>query len=158
VSNTLRTKRWEPYVIVREALRHHGELRSLIELQAIDVFEHSYIVYNEDGTPKEKINVTLSYSDLFAGAKKLSTKKREALYLNVIRDFKQEKVAEIMGCRTATVAQYIRNACEILAEHYFNEDCEEITIDKFIICPSCGKKSKTMGDDHECQDCSAHVA
>jgi hypothetical protein len=69
--------------------------------------------------------ITLSLFDLQYGLDKLSPRKREAMYLNVIRDLKQKDAAAIMGITTVSVGQYVEQACIQLAERYFAEMDEE---------------------------------
>jgi DNA-directed RNA polymerase specialized sigma24 family protein len=78
--------------------------------------------------------ITLSLLDLQHGLDKLSPRKREAVYLNVIRDMKQKDAAAIMGITTVSVGQYVEQAMIQLAEHYFaemNEDEEEAYVEMF---------------------------
>lgn len=69
--------------------------------------------------------ITLSLLDLEYGLDKLSPRKREAVYLNVIRDMKQKDAAAIMGITTVSVGQYVEQAMIQLAERYFAEMSEE---------------------------------
>lgn len=69
--------------------------------------------------------ITLSLLDLQFGLDKLSPRKREAVYLNVIRDMKQKDAAAIMGITTVSVGQYVEQAMIQLAERYFSEMDEE---------------------------------
>jgi DNA-directed RNA polymerase specialized sigma24 family protein len=69
--------------------------------------------------------ITLSLLDLQFGLDKLSPRKREAVYLNVIRDMKQKDAAAIMGITTVSVGQYVEQAMIQLAERYFAEMSEE---------------------------------
>jgi len=69
--------------------------------------------------------VTLSLLDLQYGLDKLSPRKREAVYLNVIRDMKQKDAAAIMGITTVSVGQYVEQAMIQLAERYFSDMTEE---------------------------------
>lgn len=67
----------------------------------------------------------LSLLDLQYGLDKLSPRKREAVYLNVIRDMKQKDAAAIMGITTVSVGQYVEQAMIQLAERYFADMDEE---------------------------------
>lgn len=69
--------------------------------------------------------ITLSLLDLQFGLEKLSPRKREAVYLNVIRDMKQKDAAAIMGITTVSVGQYVEQAMIQLAERYFAEMDEQ---------------------------------
>jgi hypothetical protein len=117
----LRTKREPGYKIIREALRNYTTYQRHVALYGQDVIEHSYVVYNDDASPKEKVTVTLSYSDLLRGAKELSPKKRQALWLSIILDKTQEDVAAIMNTQPATIAQYCRISLNFLSDNYFCE-------------------------------------
>jgi DNA-directed RNA polymerase specialized sigma24 family protein len=63
--------------------------------------------------------VTISFWDLQGGLQKLSPRKREAVFYNVILDKKQKDVAEIMGITTVSVGQYVDQAMLQLSEDYF---------------------------------------
>jgi len=69
--------------------------------------------------------ITLSLIDLQYGLDKLSPRKREAVFLNVILDKKQKDAAAIMGITTVSVGQYVEQAMIQLAERYFAEMDEE---------------------------------
>jgi hypothetical protein len=64
-------------------------------------------------------DVGISFWDLHRGITELSPRKREALFYNVILDWKQRDVAERMGITTVSVGQYVEQACLQLAEEYF---------------------------------------
>jgi DNA-directed RNA polymerase specialized sigma24 family protein len=108
--------------ILREVLRHYIEYRDLVNSDGrLHVLEYGYWVYNEDGTKKNKENVTISFWDLHNGLKELAPRKREAIYYNVIRDMKQKDVAAIMGITTVSVGQYVEAGTIQLAKKYFPE-------------------------------------
>lgn len=69
--------------------------------------------------------ITISLLDLQYGIDKLSARKREAFYYNVIRDMKQKDVAAIMDITTVSVGQYVEQAMLQLSERYFAEMDEE---------------------------------
>lgn len=118
--------------ILREIYRHYPEFRSHVGATGNHVIEHSYLIYEDDGiTVKDKATVTISFWDLRDGLKQLSKRKREAMFYNVILDWKQKDVAERMGITTVSVGQYVEQASLQLAQDYFPEHY------------------KTKGEDHE---------
>ena len=108
--------------VLREVLRHYTEYRELVNQDGRShVIDHGYWVYNEDGTRKEKVQVSISFWDLHQGLKELAPRKREAIFYNVILDMKQKDVAKIMGITTVSVGQYVEAGTIQLAKKYFLE-------------------------------------
>lgn len=108
--------------ILREVLRHYTEYRELVnEDGRLHVIDYGYWVYNEDGTRKQKEDVSISFWDLYDGLKELAPRKREAIFYNVILDMKQKDVAKIMGITTVSVGQYVEAGTIQLAKKYFSE-------------------------------------
>jgi DNA-directed RNA polymerase specialized sigma24 family protein len=107
--------------VLREVYRHYYTFKELYASQGTHVIEHSYWVYNDDGT-KSKETINISLWDLDHGLETLSARKREAVYYNVILDKKQKDVADIMGITTVSVGQYVEQAMMQLAEEYFAEE------------------------------------
>lgn len=97
--------------ILKEVYRHY------IDFQDFASREGKYFI--------EYGPITLSLLDLQYGLDKLSPRKREAVYLNVIRDMKQKDAAAIMGITTVSVGQYVEQAMIQLAERYFSDIDEE---------------------------------
>lgn len=111
--------------ILREVLRHYSEYEAYVSSSGKHVIDHGYWIYNEDGTKKRKIAVSISFWDLKRGLTTegvLSKRKRQAVLLNVIKDMKQRDVAEIMGITTVSVGQYVEQAVQTLAEKYFSQE------------------------------------
>jgi len=106
--------------ILRELYRNYPKFKELFKLNGTDVIDHSYYYYDEAGD-RHKDTVTISLWDLQGALKELSTRKREAVFYNVILDKKQKDVAEIMGITTVSVGQYVEQAMMQLAEEYFIE-------------------------------------
>lgn len=79
------------------------------------VIDYGYHIYDEDDKIKDKVSITLSFWDLHGSLKRLSARKREAVFYNVILDWKQKDVAERMGISTVSVGQYVQAAMEQLA-------------------------------------------
>jgi hypothetical protein len=79
------TEEHKPHRILREVFRNFRQFRELVAATGTDVIEHGYFVYNEDGTIKKKVSITISYSDLLGSLNKLSDRKREAVVYNVRR-------------------------------------------------------------------------
>ena len=122
------TEKIPRHKIIRELLRHYLEFRELVlgygaQEEGADgrkhVLEHSYWIYNEDGTKKEKDTVSLSFWDLQEGINEISPRKREALFLHVIMDMKQKDAADIMGITPIVCGQYSIAAAQQLAKKYF---------------------------------------
>ena len=127
----------QPHRVLREVLKHYLEFRDIVtspEQQATGqagrsrtigntrgtdgVIEYVYPVATADGI--EKIEITVSFWDLQGILNKLSPRKREAVFYNVILDKKQKDVAEIMGITTVSVGQYVEQGMLQLSEDYFN--------------------------------------
>lgn len=106
--------------ILREVFRHFLEFRDYVSSTGNSVIDHGYFVY--DGDVKRKVAVSVSFWDLHTGLKDLSPRKREAVFYNVILDWKQRDVAKKMGITTVSVGQYVEQAMIQLAERYFAED------------------------------------
>lgn len=94
--------------ILREAYRHYTEWGELVAQGTSYTIEYN--------------GLTLSYMDLQNSLKKLSKRKKEAVYYNVIHDMKQKDVADIMGITTVSVGQYVDNAMIQLAKEYFGDE------------------------------------
>lgn len=112
--------------VLREVYRHYLEYRDYVSSTGNHVIEHGYFLYNDDGTVKEKVTVTVSFWDLFEGLKDLSPRKREAVWYNVILDQKQRDVAKKMDITTVSVGQYVEQAMLQLSQRYFAEEIEPI--------------------------------
>lgn len=109
--------------ILREIYRHYTELKALITAQGGDtVLYHSYPIYDEDGEVVDKKDIAISFWDLHDSLNVLSDRKREAVFLNVILDWKQKDVAAKMGITTVSVGQYVEQAMQQLAKNYFPEE------------------------------------
>lgn len=116
--------------ILREVYRHYLEFRDYVSSTGNSVIDHGYFVH--DGKEKRKVAVSISFWDLHTGLKDLSPRKREAVFYNVILDWKQRDVAKKMGITTVSVGQYVEQAMLQLSERYFaenaiEEDVEETT-------------------------------
>ena len=82
--------------VLRECIRHY------LEFEALCTQSGNYsIEYGE---------ITLNFLDLQDCLRKLSKRKKEAVYYNVILDWKQKDVAEIMGITTVSVGQYVEQS------------------------------------------------
>lgn len=90
--------------IIRECLRHYLEIEQLAgEQQSSQKYITDYSIDYGD--------VSISFLDLQGCLKKLSKRKKEAVFYNVILDWKQKDVAEKMGITTVSVGQYVEQAC-----------------------------------------------
>lgn len=115
--------------VLREVYRHYLEFRDYVSSTGQHVIEHGYWVYPGDedssGHPRRvKVQVKISFWDLFEGLKDLSPRKREAVWYNVILDQKQRDVAKKMQITTVSVGQYVEQAMLQLSERYFAEEKE----------------------------------
>ncbi len=114
--------------ILREVYRHYMEFKQYVSDTGQHVIEHGYFIYDEDtGTEiVAKRNITISFWDLHNALHKLSGRKREAVFYNVILDWKQRDVAKQMGITTVSVGQYVEQAMLQLAENYFAEEASHV--------------------------------
>lgn len=126
-------ERLSPHRVLREVLKHYLEFRDIVtspEHQATGqagktrsigdarvntdgVIDYCYSVVTPDGI--EKVEISISFWDLQKILQKLSPRKREAVFYNVILDWRQKDVAERMGISTVSVGQYVQAAMEQLA-------------------------------------------
>lgn len=107
--------------ILREVYRHYLEYRQYVSDTGNSVIEHGYFIYDDEGNIVDKKSITISFWDLHNALSKLSDRKREAVFYNVILDWKQRDVAKKMGITTVSVGQYVEQACLQLSERYFAE-------------------------------------
>lgn len=101
------------------------EFRDLVSATGQSVFEHGEFIHDDDGNIIGRAMYTISFWDLHGALSKLSKRKREAMFLNVILDKKQRDVAELMGITTVSVGQYVEQACIQLAERYFADELSQ---------------------------------
>lgn len=92
---------------LREAVRHYQELETLFTSKGVLVLSH-------DG-------LDICFMDLREALQRLSPRKREAIYYNVILDMKQKDVAEKMGITTVSVGQYVESGFAQIAKIYFEQ-------------------------------------
>lgn len=69
----------------------------------------------------EYAGLTISFLDLQGVLKRLSARKKQAVWMNVVLDMKQKDVARIMGIRTVTVGQYVDQGMLQICDFYFAE-------------------------------------
>lgn len=79
------------------------------------VIDYGYFTYDTQDAITAKVTITLSFWDLHDSLRRLSARKREAVFYNVILDWKQKDVAERMRISTVSVGQYVQAAMEQLA-------------------------------------------
>lgn len=94
--------------VLREALRHYKELEDLF-------VKHGILVVSHNG-------LDVCFMDLKKALNKLSARKKEAIYYNVILDMKQKDVADVMGITTVSVGQYVESGFAQIAKEYFAEE------------------------------------
>jgi DNA-directed RNA polymerase specialized sigma24 family protein len=110
--------------ILREVYRHYLEYKQYVSDTGRHVIDHGYFIHDEEGNIVDRRAVAISFWDLHNGLSELSPRKREAVFYNVILDWKQRDVAKQMGITTVSVGQYVEQAMLSLAERYFAEDVE----------------------------------
>lgn len=93
--------------VLREVLRHYLTFESLCQQSGEYVLEYA--------------GYKLSFLDLQNCLQNLSPRKREAVYYNVILDWKQKDVAAVMQITTVSVGQYVEQAMMQIAKQYFAE-------------------------------------
>lgn len=138
--DSIRDEELLPHRVLRDVLKNYLEFRDIVtspEQQATGqagknrtvgnsrgtdgVIDYTYSVRREDGTI-DKISLSVSFWDLQGLLRRLSPRKREAVFYNVILDKKQKDVAEIMGITTVSVGQYVDQAMLQLQKGYFGDD------------------------------------
>ena len=97
----------EKHRVLREVLRHYLTFESLCAQSGQYVIEYN--------------GMMISFVDLQNALRSLSPRKKEAVTYNVILDYKQKDVAEIMGITTVSVGQYVEQAMLQIAKKYFAE-------------------------------------
>jgi FixJ family two-component response regulator len=97
--------------VLREAYRNYHQLQQYVQATG-----NHCLTYK---------GLTISFYDLDKNINKLSPRKKEAFYLNVIIDMKQKDVAERMGITCVSVGQYVAQACSQLAELYFEGEVQD---------------------------------
>jgi Sigma-70, region 4 len=102
---------------LREALRRYKQLEALF------IQNGQSVVRGPDG-------IEICFFDLKDSLEKLSPRKKEAIFYNVIMDMKQKDVADKMGITTVSVGQYVESGFMQIAEDYFNETREDSDIPK----------------------------
>ena len=110
-------KKTKQHRFLREALRHFYEFEQLF-------------VQTGQSVIKGPDQIEICFLDLKDGLNRLSKRKREAIYYNVIQDMRQKDVAEIMGITTVSVGQYVESGFIQFAEEYFSEKDSEETTEK----------------------------
>ena len=100
----------------------YTELEEFISKNGGDhIISHAYPVYDDTGEIVGKEAIDISFWDLHDSLKDLSDRKREAVFYNVILDWKQKDVAEKMKITTVSVGQYVEQAMLQLAKTYVAE-------------------------------------
>ena len=98
----------EKHRVLRETLRHYLEFRAYCTSHGVWEIESQGV----------RINF-LDLRDCLAG---LSKRKKEAVYWNVIRDYKQKDVAEIMEITTGSVNQYVEQGMLQIAQSLWPDE------------------------------------
>lgn len=96
----------DPCKVLREVLRNYLSFQDYVSATGQSVIEHK--------------GIEISFYDLQNCLNRLSLRKKEAIYYNVIRDMLQRDVAEIMGISTVSVGQYVDLGIQQIAEDYFS--------------------------------------
>lgn len=101
----------EKHRVLREVLRHYSEFRSLCASTGRwDIEAHG---------------IRINFLDLRGSLTRLSKRKKEAVFYNVILDQKQKDVAEVMGITTGSVNQYVEQAMLQIAKDIWPEEEDE---------------------------------
>lgn len=95
---------------LREAVRYYEQLEDLFTSRGVLVISHN--------------GLDICFMDLKEALQKLSPRKREAIYYNVIQDMKQKDVADKMGITTVSVGQYVESGFAQIAKEYFSDQTE----------------------------------
>lgn len=98
----------ERHRILREVFRNYSVFEALVTQQGKYDIEHQ--------------GLTINFLDLQGSLEKLSKRKKEAVFYNVILDKKQKEVAEIMGITTVSVGQYVEQAMIQLSKELWGEE------------------------------------
>jgi DNA-directed RNA polymerase specialized sigma24 family protein len=106
----------KPHVVLREVYKHYLDFYDFYRFEGIETIEYQ--------------GFTINFLDLKDGLSDLSDRKKEAFYYHVIRDMRQQDVADIMGVTTVTVGQYVDAACRQLAKRYWAGSTELFTTKK----------------------------
>lgn len=93
--------------VLREVLRNYLVFEEYFKQHGKHVISHK--------------GLEISFLDLQDSLKNLSPRKKEALYYNVIMDWKQKDVAKRMNITTVSVGQYVEQACLQVADWYFDK-------------------------------------
>lgn len=136
----VKKKGLQRHKILREAYRHLSEFEdfathSIPEPSSGKYGQSGRVINAQTSGLKDTIEykgITLSLIDLKQALKdaNLAPRKREAFYLNVICDMKQRDVAEQMGITTVSVGQYVEQAMLQIADVYFKDDSEDVTVEE----------------------------
>lgn len=94
--------------ILREVLRNYTVFESYCSQFG------EYEIHHRD--------MRINFHDLQNCLKKLSKRKKEAVFYNVILDMKQKDVAAKMGITTVSVGQYVEQACLQVAKELWPEE------------------------------------
>ena len=94
--------------VLREAVRHYRELEDLFINKGVVVLSYN--------------GLDICFLDLKDAINRLSPRKKEAIYYNVILDMKQKDVAEKMGITTVSVGQYVESGFAQVAKEYFHNE------------------------------------
>lgn len=103
--------------LLREVLRNYLTFESYCQQYGTYTISHK--------------GIDISFLDLQDALKGLSPRKREAVYYNVILDWKQRDVAAKMGITTVSVGQYVENAMKQVSKSYWADSgfiVSEITV------------------------------
>lgn len=94
--------------ILREVIRNYTVFESYCSQHGVYEVTHK--------------GITINFLDLQKCLTRLSKRKKEAVYYNVIEDMKQKDVAAVMGITTVSVGQYVEQACLQVAKELWPEE------------------------------------
>lgn len=98
----------EHEVVIKEMYRNRDSIKDFREFSGKDVIE--YKGYLMAASELDLMNLKI-----------LAQREREAFFLNVVLDLKQQDTADIMGISTVSVGQYVVTASQKLCRLHFPE-------------------------------------
>jgi DNA-directed RNA polymerase specialized sigma24 family protein len=102
--------------ILREVIRNYTTFQELCRQQPMEAGQRT-----GDWSIEHK-GLTINFLDLQSCLKKLSPRKKQAVFYNVIMDEKQKDVAARMGITTVSVGQYVEQAMLQVAKDLWPEE------------------------------------
>lgn len=115
--------------VLREVLRKYITLKAACSATgeySLEVCSITGCINPKEGARKGHdgpcVLISINLLDLQKCLNRLSKRKKEAVFYNVILDMKQKDVAYQMGITTVSVGQYVEQACLQVAKDLWPED------------------------------------